>query len=220
MTNQEVTTLSDEDKKLRYLRMTATRANKVWLGYGKSVLKEMVEGSSFFGNDWTWMGTRMEPIILDMAAKRIGQPLRKIGTVISQELYDAERDWHWAAASGDAQFYTPSGQLINVECKTVNHRKWIEQWAMPENHSRVWDYRRPWHDQLLPAEGVAEEYHSQLHWQHIVLNATGSIVCACVGNEVFMYKFPRDRAAEEKLIDMCYPVWKDAWDALAAQKKE
>lgn len=219
MTQQEVTTLSEEDKKLRYLRMTATRANKIWLGYGKSVLKEMTEGTYFFGNDWTWMGTRMEPVILDMAAKRIERPLRKFGTVISQKLYDTERGWHWAAASGDAQFYTPSGQLINVECKTANYRKFQELWK-PVESAKKWDYKRPWYEQLGDASGVAEEYMGQIHWQNYVLDAAGAIVCACVGNEVHMYKVPRDRAAEEKLIDLCYPVWKDAWDALAAQKKE
>lgn len=214
----EVTTLSEDDKKLRYLRMTATRANKIWQGWGKAVLKEMVEGSSFYGSDHTYMGTRLEPIILDLAQKRLGHTLRKIGTVISQELYDEEREWHWGAASGDAQFYTPSGQLINVECKTANYRKFVELWK-PVDSARKWDYRLPWHGQLGGPEGVAEEYHGQLHWQHLILNAAGSIVCACVGNEVNMYRFPRDVDAEKKLIDMCYPVWKDAWDALKAQKE-
>ncbi len=214
----EVTTLSEDDKKLRYLRMTATRANKVWQGWGKAVLKEMVEGSSFYGNDYVYMGTRLEPIILDMATKRLGHTLRKMGTVISQDLYDKERDWHWAAASGDAQFYTPSGQLINVECKTVNHRKFVELWK-PAESAKKWDYRRPWFEQLGDADGVAEEYWGQLHWQHMVLGAAGSIVCACVGNEVHMYRFPRDLAAEKKLVDTCLPVWQSAWDALKAQKE-
>lgn len=214
---EQVSTLSENDQRLRYLRMTATRASKVGNGYSKDVLDDMINGSTFRGNDWTRMGTVLEPHIIDMAASRIGSKLTKIGTVISQDLYDSERQWYWGAASGDAQFFTDAGQLVNVECKTVNHRGFVKDWGDVPS-ARKWDYSKDWISQVGEGSGVAKHYQYQLHWQHLVLNCAGSIVCCLTGNEVYMYLFKRDRTIEQELVAKCLPLWRTAWDAVKASK--
>jgi len=213
-------TLSDDDKVKRYLRITATRARDIANGRANQVIEDMVHGTSFRGNDWTEHGHLLEPIAVHFAQKRLGHPLLHAGTTMSQTLVDPATGWHWAAASGDRYFYTPSGQMVNVECKGVNWRKIAdEKWGTKTVRGEAWDYKKSWQDQVGSPDEVAEEYHAQLDWQHIVLNCAGSIVVTTCGTETYLFRFPRRHEKEKELIDKCYEVWKTAW-ALRKQAEE